>query len=202
MELDIEGSVSQVNCRRKSGSGQNEPTRSKAVTLCVQEKVVPAYSTPGGSAERSACRDWATPRLAQCRRLAGSDPWRSGIRRPSRRCPDCPWRSVLVPQLAPAGVDDDGVARLERQVLLLDGSFEVGDGDLVGVGEHVDALEAGDINQDASGHQHADVLDAELGEAVAGRDVFGLEAIVVTVVVGLVGEAVEPGCRPGPFPRP
>jgi hypothetical protein len=37
-------------------------------------------------------------------------------------------------------------ARLERQVLLLDGAFEVGDGDLVIVAQHVDALEAGDVD--------------------------------------------------------
>jgi len=81
--------------------------------------------------------------------------------------------------------------RLEGEVLLLDRAFEVLDGDLVSVAQDGDALVAGNVDQYAAGHQHADLLDAELGEAVARRDVLGLEAIVVHVVVGLVGEAVE-----------
>src|SRR5215470_15546801 len=52
-------------------------------------------------------------------------------------------RRVRVPELAPAGVNNDGVARLERQVLLFDGAFEVLYRDLVSVAQHGDALVAG-----------------------------------------------------------
>ena len=71
----------------------------------------------------------------------------------------------LRPELAPAGVDEDGVARLQRHVLLLERALEVLDRDLVGVAEHLDALEAGDVDQHAARDQRADLVDAELGEA-------------------------------------
>src|SRR5262249_5109017 len=84
-------------------------------------------------------------------------------------------RRVRIPKLARAGVNNDGVARLERQVLLFDGAFEVLYRDLVSVAQHGDALVAGDVDQHTAGHQHADFFDAELGETVAGCDLGGLE---------------------------
>ncbi len=65
------------------------------------------------------------------------------------------------------------------------------DGDLVAVAEHLDSLEAGDVDQHAAGDEGRGVLDAELGEATARRDLLGLEAVVVTVAVSLVPEPVE-----------
>src|SRR5262249_7828166 len=100
---------------------------------------------------------------------------------------------VLAPQLAPAGIDDDGVGGPQLDVLLLQRAFEVLDGDLVAVAEHLDALVAGDVDQHAAREQRPDILDAERAEAGAGRDLVGLEAVVVTVAVALVGEAVELG---------
>src|SRR5215470_7054870 len=60
---------------------------------------------------------------------------------------------LRIPQLAPAGMDDDGVARLEREVLLPDRAFEVFDGDLVSVAQHGDALVAGNVDQYSTSHQ-------------------------------------------------
>ena len=65
--------------------------------------------------------------------------------------------------------------------------------DLVGVAEHVHALERGHVDQHAAGHQGADLLDAELGEAGPGGDLVGLEAVVVAVLDRLMREAVELG---------
>jgi hypothetical protein len=101
---------------------------------------------------------------------------------------------VLAVELVPAGVDQDGIARLQRRVLLLERPFEVLDRDLVGVGQRLDALEGGDVDQHAAREEHAGLLDAELGEAAAGRDLVGLEAIVVAVLVRLVGKP-SGGCH-------
>jgi hypothetical protein len=40
---------------------------------------------------------------------------------------------------------------------------EVLDRDLVGVGQRLDALEGGDVDQNAAREEHAGLLDAELG---------------------------------------
>src|SRR5438093_12740807 len=88
-------------------------------------------------------------------------------------------------------MDEDRIAALERDVLLLDRAFEILDRDLVIVTQHRDAFVAGDVDEHTARDQRADVLDAELVEAGAGDDVAGLEAIVVAAGVALVGEAVE-----------
>src|SRR5262249_16626429 len=62
---------------------------------------------------------------------------------------------ILAPQLAPAGIDDDGVARLQRDVLLLQRALEILDRDLVSVAEHFDALVAGDVDQHTPSYQRA-----------------------------------------------
>ena len=45
-------------------------------------------------------------------------------------------RVVLAPQFAPSGVDDDCIARLQEQVLLLQRALAIHDRDLLGVAEH------------------------------------------------------------------
>src|SRR5262249_40648775 len=92
---------------------------------------------------------------------------------------------ILAPQLAPASIDDDGVARLQRDVLLLQRALEIFDRDLVSVAEHFDALVAGDVDQ------RTDVVNPELRKPGTGRVLGDLEAIVPAVLVGLVGKAVE-----------
>ena len=69
--------------------------------------------------------------------------------------------------------------------------------DLVGVAEHLDALVAGDVDQHAARDQRADLLDAELGEAAAGRDLVDLEAVVQAVRGGSGGRSRRTACRPG-----
>jgi hypothetical protein len=86
-------------------------------------------------------------------------------------------RIVLAPEPAPAGVDDDGVARLQVHVLPLQRLLQVLHGDLVRVAEHVHALERRHVDEHTARHQGADLLDAELAEAGARRDVVGPEVI-------------------------
>jgi hypothetical protein len=47
-------------------------------------------------------------------------------------------------------MDDNRVAGLQRQVLLLQRAFEIFHGDFVIVAEHLDALEGGHVDQDAA----------------------------------------------------
>src|SRR5215813_203818 len=88
---------------------------------------------------------------------------------------------ILAPQLAPASIDDDGVARLQRDVLLLQRALEIFDRDLVSVAEHFDALVAGDVDQHAARDQRADVVNPELRKPGTGRVLGDLEAIVPAV---------------------
>jgi len=64
-------------------------------------------------------------------------------------------------------------------------------GDLVGVAEHLDALQAGNVDQHAAREERRRVLHAELGEAGARRRLADLEAVVKRIAVALVREAVE-----------
>ena len=65
-----------------------------------------------------------------------------------------------------AGAHEHDVARLDGHArLLLGGRVEVVAGDGVVVVEVVDALEAGDVEQDAAGDDRPEVLDAELRRA-------------------------------------
>ena len=84
-------------------------------------------------------------------------------------------------------MDDDGVVSLEREVLFLQRALHIIHRDLVAVAEHVDALIASDIDQHAARDKGGNVLDTEFGEARARRDLIGLEAVVVTVAVALMG---------------
>jgi hypothetical protein len=63
--------------------------------------------------------------------------------------------------------------------------------DLVARIQHVDAFRRSHINQHATGIDRADFVDANFGEAVAGRNFIRGEAVVVTVVDALMGEHVE-----------
>src|SRR5262249_40004585 len=100
-------------------------------------------------------------------------------------------RVVLAVELAPAGVDDDGIARLDAEVLLLQRALQVVGRDLVAVAEYLDALEARDVDQHAAGDEGRYVLHAEFREPAARGDVLGLEAVVVAVAMALVRKAVE-----------
>src|SRR5262249_33434952 len=100
---------------------------------------------------------------------------------------------VLAPEFAPACIHDDGIARLQADVLLFERAFKIGHRHLIGIGEHVDTLVARNVDEYATGHQHADILDAELGEAAAGFDIGSLEAVVVDIILALMREAVELG---------
>jgi len=58
------------------------------------------------------------------------------------------------------------------------------------VSPSIHALERRHVDEDPARHQGADLLDAELREAGARRDVLGLEAVVAAVLDRLVGEPV------------
>src|SRR5712691_11049435 len=131
------------------------------------------------------------------RPVVGADQHRILLRQPFRRAHADAGRAlhearvVLAVELAPAGVDDDGVAGLQLQLLALERLLQVGGGDLVAVAEHLYALQAGDVDQHAAREEGRRVLHAELGEARARRYLARLEAVVVRVTVRLVREAVE-----------
>ena len=57
---------------------------------------------------------------------------------------------LLAHQLGPAGADDDGVAGLQLLVRLGERLLQVLGRDVVGGRQHVDALEAGDVDQHAA----------------------------------------------------
>jgi len=57
----------------------------------------------------------------------------------------------------------------------------------------VDALGSRHVDQHASSNNRSNLLNAELVEAGAGRDLVHLEAVIKTVAMRLVGEAVELG---------
>ena len=86
---------------------------------------------------------------------------------------------VLAPQLSPTRMDDHRVAGLEFHVLALEGLLQVLDSDLVGVGQHVHALQPGHVDQHAACDERADLLDAELGEPSPARDVVHLGAVEI-----------------------
>ena len=97
----------------------------------------------------------------------------------------------FAPQRAPAGVDEHGVAGLQRQLLALQRLLQILRRDLVGVRQHRHALQRRDVDQHAAGDERADPLDAELGEPAASRVVVDLHAVVEAAADRLVREAVE-----------
>ncbi len=70
-------------------------------------------------------------------------------------------RVVHVPERAPAGVDQDGIARLQRQLLARQRLLQVLRRDLVVVREDRHALQGGDVDQHAAGDERADAVDAQ-----------------------------------------
>ncbi len=86
---------------------------------------------------------------------------------------------------------DHGVAWFDRQILSLKRRFEVRDGDLVILGQHVHSLELSDVDQHAARHEHADLLYAETGEPVARLRGVDSEAVVQRVADALMTESVE-----------
>src|SRR6185369_6659728 len=100
---------------------------------------------------------------------------------------------ILAVELTPTGVNNHRIAGLQAYVLLLQRAFQIGDGHLIVVAKHLDALEASDVDQHAPRHQRTYVVHAELVEASASGVLVHLETVVPAVAVGLVREAVELG---------
>src|ERR1051326_157963 len=98
---------------------------------------------------------------------------------------------VFPPQLAPARIDDHGIAGLQREILAFESRLQVLNGDFVGIRQHLDALESSHVEQHASSHQRADFFDAELRETGPAGDLVLLEAVVKAVVDPLMAEAVK-----------
>src|SRR5215831_4568811 len=90
-------------------------------------------------------------------------------------------------------MNNDGIAWLECKVLFPECAPHVIYRDLIVVTEHVDALEVGNVDQRAARDKGRNVLHSKLGEAGTRGDLLGLEAVVVTVSMCLMGEAVELG---------
>ncbi len=88
-------------------------------------------------------------------------------------------RVVLPVELAPAGVDDDGVSRQNLQLLPLERLLQIGHRDLIGVAQHLHAFERRDVEHHAAREERRGILHPELGEAGARCDLACLEAVVV-----------------------
>ena len=73
----------------------------------------------------------------------------------------------------------------------MQGLLQILRGDLVAVGQHLGALQRRDVDQDATGHQRADVLDAQLAEARARRNLRKAETVVEPIPDRLMAEPVE-----------
>src|SRR5690606_26088299 len=75
---------------------------------------------------------------------------------------------IDLPELPPAGVEEDGVARADLvDPLHRQRPFDVLDRDHISRIEALDALVARDVEQHATREEPADVLDAELRQAVS-----------------------------------
>jgi hypothetical protein len=75
-------------------------------------------------------------------------------------------RVVLAPQRAPAGVNQHGVAGLQRQLLRGQRVLQVLRRDLVGLGQRGHAFERGNVDEHAARHERPDLFDPELREPV------------------------------------
>ena len=98
----------------------------------------------------------------------------------------------VVPALHEAGTNQDGVVLADLDAVLAgDGlGYFGGDGEVVG--QDVDALGAGDVEQHAAAHDGGHALDAVLGHAAAaGLDLGRFEAAAHDSVAGKVGKRVE-----------
>jgi hypothetical protein len=100
---------------------------------------------------------------------------------------------VDAPMLAPSGVDEHGIARLQACPLLLQRLLQIGDGNLIVDRQDLHTLETRDVDQHTPRHQGADLLHTHLGEAAAARDLVHLHAVVEQPIHRLMGEALELG---------
>ena len=91
-----------------------------------------------------------------------------------------------------AGPDEHGIAGLRTDACVGDGGLEVLDADLVAGGQHVDSGRPGEVEQDASGHDRADLVDAEARRALL-VDLVGRVAVVEAAIHADVGQAIDVG---------
>src|SRR5690606_13197414 len=101
---------------------------------------------------------------------------------------------VDVPELTPAGVEQHRIARSDLvDALHRERALDVLDRDDVGRIEPLDALVARDVEQQAARKERADLLDAELRQAVRRAELGELETVVEDVVaVDLRADVAEP----------
>src|SRR5690606_9780042 len=107
----------------------------------------------------------------------------------------CAVRIVVdVPELSPAGMKKDRVAGTDLvDALHLERAFDVLDRDDVRRIETLDAFVARNVEEHAAREQRADVLDAELREAIRRAELRQLEAVVEHIVaVDLGADVAEP----------
>src|SRR5687768_9914880 len=100
-------------------------------------------------------------------------------------------RRGRIPQAPPSGVDDRGIAGLQRQLLPLQRLLKIGGRNGVRIAQHRHTLESGHVDEHASRDERTDMFYAELREAGARRHIANLDAVVQTVVDRLMREAVE-----------
>src|ERR1700749_2899337 len=93
------------------------------------------------------------------------------------------------------GAQEHRVSRPQLDPLCDKGVLEVGRGNTVARGQRLDAAMSGDIDQDATGHQRAQVLDPAMLEAAALGAGY-VEAVVEPPLVEDVAEGVDVGGRP------
>ena len=105
---------------------------------------------------------------------------------------------VLHPERPPAGVEEDGVARLDvalLHVLALERGADVGDHDLL-AGVHHPALHRLDVDEMPAGEKRLQLLDSELLQAIGVADFRSREA-VVEAHLGTCRRPCRAGCRYG-----
>src|SRR5262249_21569220 len=95
------------------------------------------------------------------------------------------------PVLAPSGVDEHGITRLQAYPLLLQRLLQIGYSNLVVDWQDLHTLETRDVDQHTTRHQGADLLHTHLGEAAAARDLVHLDAVIEQPIDRLMGEAIE-----------
>ena len=83
------------------------------------------------------------------------------------------------------------VAGANLDALALERASQVRERDLVAAVEPRDALERGDVDEHAARHERADVLDAELREPVALRELGAVVAVVEEIADADVAQTVE-----------
>ena len=100
----------------------------------------------------------------------------------------------LLPELAVAGVEEDGIALPGlAQAGHAQGAHHVVQGDDVVDGQPIEALVAGDVEEDAAREEGPAVVDAELLESIGAAHLLLGEAVVVADLgADLVADVTEP----------